>query len=196
MGTAYSAIQSESVTRTDADGALSRRVDDVQATAGNANAYAQQAINAAASANGKISSSYAVKLGTTANGIQWGAGFGLGISNETGPTQSQFFVSADSFVVLKGNPNNGTVFSPFAVENGQVFIAEAIINKATITNVLVGQSIYSSAFNSFGQPLMIDDFNAGRLTIQNRTKIGSCCILKEDGLFAVSGGVVLMELTW
>ncbi|KFF82287.1 phage tail protein [Pseudomonas syringae] len=196
MGTAYSAIQSESVTRADADGALSRRVDDVQATAGNANAYAQQAINAAASANGKISSSYAVKLGTTANGIQWAAGFGLGLSNETGVTQSQFVVSADSFVVLNGNPNNGAVFSPFAVENGQVFIADAVIKKATITNALVGQSIYSSTFNNFGQPLMTADFNTGQLTIQNRTKSGSYCILREDGLFAVSGGVVLMELTW
>ncbi|PBP54448.1 TipJ family phage tail tip protein [Pseudomonas syringae] len=196
MGTAYSAIQSESVTRADADGALSRRVDDVQATAGNANAYAQQAINAAASANGKISSSYAVKLGTTANGIQWAAGFGLGLSNETGVTQSQFVVSADSFVVLNGNPNNGAVFSPFAVENGQVFIADAVIKKASITNALVGQSIYSSTFNNFGQPLMTADFNTGQLTIQNRTKSGSYCILREDGLFAVSGGVVLMELTW
>ncbi|WP_370683008.1 phage tail protein [Pseudomonas syringae pv. atrofaciens] len=196
MGTAYSAIQSESVTRADADGALSRRVDDVQATAGNANAYAQQAINAAASANGKISSSYAVKLGTTANGIQWAAGFGLGLSNETGVTQSQFVVSADSFVVLNGNPNNGAVFSPFAVENGQVFIADAVIKKASITNALVGQSIYSSTFNNFGQPLMTADFNTGQLTIQNRTKNGSYCILREDGLFAVSGGVVLMELTW
>ncbi|MGN9497985.1 TipJ family phage tail tip protein [Pseudomonas syringae pv. aptata] len=196
MGTAYSAIQSESVTRADADGALSRRVDDVQSTAGNASAYAQQAINTAASINGKMSSSYTVKLGTTANNIQWAAGFGLGLSNETGVTQSQFVVSADSFVVLNGNPNNGAVFSPFAVENGQVFIADAVIKKATITNALVGQSIYSSTFNNFGQPLMTADFNTGQLTIQNRTKSGSYCILREDGLFAVSGGVVLMELTW
>ncbi|WP_440779436.1 TipJ family phage tail tip protein [Pseudomonas syringae] len=196
IGTAYSAIQSESVTRADADGALSRRVDDVQSTAGNASAYAQQAINTAASINGKMSSSYTVKLGTTANNIQWAAGFGLGLSNETGVTQSQFVVSADSFVVLNGNPNNGAVFSPFAVENGQVFIADAVIKKATITNALVGQSIYSSTFNNFGQPLMTADFNTGQLTIQNRTKSGSYCILREDGLFAVSGGVVLMELTW
>ncbi|WP_245227528.1 MULTISPECIES: DUF1983 domain-containing protein [unclassified Pseudomonas] len=196
VGNVNAAIQSEVNTRANADSALSRRVDDVQATAGNANAYAQQAFNTAASVDGKVSSSIVNKVQITANGIRYNAGFALGLDYSGGTVQSVYAVTAGSFVVLNDDPNNGAVFSPFAVENGQVFIADAVIKKATITNALVGQSIYSSTFNNFGQPLMTADFNVGQLIIQNKTKSGSYCILREDGLFAVSGGVVLMELTW
>ncbi|KPW10620.1 Phage tail fiber protein, partial [Pseudomonas syringae pv. atrofaciens] len=167
VGTAYAAIQSESVTRADADGALSRRVDDVQSTAGNANAYAQQAINTAASVDGKVSGSYTVKLGVTANGIQYASGFGLGLDNSAGPTQSRFVVSADSFAILNANPNDGAVFSPFAVTGGQVFINEVFIKNGSIDNAKIGDMLYSSNY----QPQ-----RAGWL-------------LKKDGVFEINSTI-------
>ncbi|ELS43274.1 phage tail tip fiber protein [Pseudomonas syringae] len=167
VGNVNAALQSESSTRANETGALSRRVDDVQATAGNANAYAQQAINTAASVDGKVSGSYTVKLGVTANGIQYASGFGLGLDNSSGTTQSRFVVSADSFAILNANPNNGTVFSPFAVTGGQVFINEAFIKNGSIDNAKIGDQIFSSNY----QPQ-----RAGWL-------------LKKDGVFEINSTI-------
>ncbi|SFH24581.1 protein of unknown function [Pseudomonas syringae] len=167
VGNVNAALQSESSTRATETGALSRRVDDVQATAGNANAYAQQAINTAASVDGKVSGSYTVKLGVTANGIQYASGFGLGLDNSSGTTQSRFVVSADSFAILNANPNNGAVFSPFAVNNGQVFINEAFIKNGSIDNAKIGDQIFSSNY----QPQ-----RAGWL-------------LKKDGVFEINSTI-------
>ncbi|WP_122242625.1 DUF1983 domain-containing protein, partial [Pseudomonas syringae] len=167
VGNVNAALQSESSTRASETGALSRRVDDVQSTAGNANAYAQQAINTAASVDGKVSGSYTVKMGVTANGIQYASGFGLGLDNSAGPTQSRFVVSADSFAILNANPNNGTVFSPFAVTGGQVFINEAFIKNGSIDNAKIGDQIFSSNY----QPQ-----RAGWL-------------LKKDGVFEINSTI-------
>nr|WP_256573021.1 DUF1983 domain-containing protein [Pseudomonas sp. NFACC10-1] len=167
VGNVNAALQSESSTRANETGALSRRVDDVQATAGNANSYAQQAINTAASVDGKVSGSYTVKLGVTANGIQYASGFGLGLDNSSGTTQSRFVVSADSFAILNANPNNGTVFSPFAVTGGQVFINEAFIKNGSIDNAKIGDQIFSSNY----QPQ-----RAGWL-------------LKKDGVFEINSTI-------
>ena len=187
------AIQSEATTRANADSALSTRVDGVQATAGTASANAQQALTASANTNGEINASYSVKLMTMDNGTKVAAGFGLGLGNESGVTQSTFAVSADRFVVLNSSLS-GSLTSPFAVVGGQVFINDAMINKATITNALIGQSINSSTLTSYGLPVMSTDYAAGQISIRNKATDGKYLQLSEQGLFMVSGGVAILEL--
>jgi predicted phage tail protein len=164
-------------------------------TVNNQGAALQVQATALADTSGKVSSSYTVKLGVMADGRRWAAGFGIGLDNSSGTTQSQFVVSADTFAVLNADSSaNGTFTSPFMVSGGQVFIRDTVIQKATITNALIGQSIYSQTLTNYGQPVMITDYNSGQITIQNKATNGKYMILREDGLFAVSGGVVILEL--
>jgi predicted phage tail protein len=171
------------------------QITNLNATVGNQSAAIQTQAQAIADTNGNINASYSVKLMSTTDGRKVVAGFGLGLGNESGVTQSQFIVSADRFGVLNASLTGGTVTSPFIVEGGQVFIADAVIKKATITNAIIGQTIYSQTYTNYGQPVMTSDYNNGQITIQNRATQGKYLILREDGLFAVSGGVVMLELS-
>ncbi|WP_447651549.1 TipJ family phage tail tip protein [Pseudomonas abietaniphila] len=164
-------------------------------TVNNQGAALQVQATALADTSGKVSSSYTVKLGVMADGRRWAAGFGIGLDNSSGTTQSQFVVSADTFAVLNADSSaSGTFTSPFMVSGGQVFIRDTVIQKATITNALIGQSIYSQTLTNYGQPVMTTDYNSGQITIQNKATNGKYMLLREDGLFAVSGGVVILEL--
>jgi predicted phage tail protein len=173
----------------------SSQITNLNSAVGNQSAAIQTQAQAIADTNGNINASYSVKLMSTTDGRKIVAGFGLGLGNESGVTQSQFIVSADRFGVLNASLTGGTVTSPFIVEGGQVFIADAVIKKATITNAIIGQTIYSQTFTNYGQPVMTSDYNNGQITIQNRATQGKYLILREDGLFAVSGGVVMLELS-
>lgn len=53
--------------------------------------------------------------------------------------------SADTFGVF--NPSSVKLEPVFFVENGQVFINEAFINKATIENIIVGSDLRSKNYD-------------------------------------------------
>nr|WP_286917816.1 DUF1983 domain-containing protein [Pseudomonas sp. UBA6276] len=196
VGSANALIQSESSTRANADAALGRRVDTVQSSLGDTNASVQQTSTALAGLNGQVNAQYSVKVMTTSSGMKVAAGFGLGLESEGGVTQSTFAVSADRFVVLNANLGGGaTLSSPFTIENGQVFIADAYIKKATIQQGIVGQGLYSQTFTNYGAPVMNVDFNAGQILIQNRTTNGAYMFIRQDGIFMVQNGVVVVELS-
>lgn len=174
------------------------QINNLNTVVGNQGAALQTQASVIADTSGKVSSSYVVKMGITSDGRYFTAGFGVGLSNASGAVQSQFIVNAGQFAVLNGSAdlnNGGTVTSPFIIENGQVFIADAVIKKATIANALIGQGVYSSTFTNYGQPVMSLDFNTGQITMQNKATQGKYMLLREDGLFAVSGGVVMLELS-
>lgn len=146
VGDANVAIQSEASTRASADTALGKRVDTVQSNLGSTNASVQQISTAQSTLNGKITASYSVKL-QVVNGNQYvAAGFGTGIENNNGVLQSTFAVMADRFAVL--NPSGNGFVSPFAVQNGQVFINDAFISKLSVQSALVSADINSSLVNA------------------------------------------------
>lgn len=196
VGNANTAIQTEDTARTNADTALGRRVDTVQSSLGNTNASVRETSTALAGLNGQVHAQYSVKVMTTSSGMKVAAGFGLGLESEGGLTQSTFAVSADRFVVLNANLGGGaTLSSPFAIENGQVFIADAYIKKATIQQGIVGQGLYSRTFTNYGSPVMNVDFDAGQILIQNKTTNGAYMFIRQDGIFMVQNGVVIVELS-
>lgn len=103
---------------------------------------------AQADTNGKLSTMWAVKMQVNNNGQMVTAGVGLGIeANAEGVLQSQFLVSADRFAVV-GTLAGGQVFTPFVVQNGQVFMSSAFIQDGTITNAKIGEVISSSNYVS------------------------------------------------
>jgi predicted phage tail protein len=169
-------------------------ITGLQTSVGNNTAQLQQQATTIADSAGKISSSYTVKLGVTAGGKQWAAGFGIGLDNSTGPVQSQFAVSADSFVILNSDPTaNGTFTAPFAVEGGQVFIRDAVIKQATITNAVIGSYLRSAAKATNGADLMTLDMVSGQVITRNNSG-NNYCQQNNEGIFGVSNGVVLFEL--
>ncbi|HGE8424971.1 TPA: DUF1983 domain-containing protein [Serratia marcescens] len=141
VGKVKTNLLNESSVRSSADSALGQRIDHVTATAGNNTAAVQEVKQAQASLNGKISASWSLKVQADNAGRQFVAGMALGVD---GAGNSQFLVQADRFALLN-NPN-GSVSSPFAVQNGQTFINAAFIANASIDSAKIAQEITSSNY--------------------------------------------------
>lgn len=194
VGDVATVLNNESTARANSDQALGQTLETVQSTLGDTRAAVQQTSTALAGLNGQVNAQYSVKVMTTSGGMKVAAGFGIGLESEGGVTQGTFAVSADRFVVLPSNLS-GTLTSPFAVENGQVFLADAYLKKATIQQGIVGQSLYSQTFTNYGAPVMNVDFNAGQILIQHKTTNGAYMFVRQDGIFMVQNGVVVVELS-
>ena len=177
MWDTQAAYSKEVVVRASQDQALVQTTETLQAQAGSNTAAIQQVATAQASSDGKLSTMWSVKMQLNANGQYVAAGVGLGIENTDAGLQSQFLVSADRFAVV-GTTAGGTAFTPFVVQNGQVFIAQAFIGDGTITSAKIGDYIQSTNYvaGSTGWRLAKDgtfEINAtvsgqGRMVMTNR----------------------------
>ena len=169
------AIASEATVRATADEALGQQITTVQASVGDNTAAIQQVSTAQATTDGKVNTSWTLKMEVNSQGQYVAAGIGLGIENGPAGLQSQFLVRADRFAVVNGT--NTTTSSPFVVQGGQVFISQALIGTGWITNAMIGDTIQSNNFvaNTTGWRLNKAgtlEFNGnvaglGRLTINN-----------------------------
>ncbi|EJD6474663.1 DUF1983 domain-containing protein [Providencia rettgeri] len=93
---------------------------------------------------GNGSAIYTIKTGINWNGQYCDAKFLMGATVQNGKMVTQIGFSADTFGIF--NPSSGKLEPVFFVENGQVFINEAFINKATIEKLLVGVEIKSKRY--------------------------------------------------
>ncbi len=171
-------------------------ISTLQTSLGNTNASVQQISQAQANTDGKVSANWAVKLGVTQDGLYYFAGIGVGIEPGGGNVglQSTVAVAADRFMVLgPGIDGKGRAF--FSIVNNQTFIDTAFINKAYIREGIIGETLYSSTGTSYNSPVLITDFRAGEILIQNKTIQGRYIHMRQDGLFMVSDGVVLVEMS-
>ncbi|MBD1589271.1 phage tail tip fiber protein, partial [Pseudomonas typographi] len=185
MWATQAAYSKEVVVRANQNEALVQTTETLQVSvASNSNAAAQNtaAIQTVATAqaniDGTLSTMWSVKMQLNANGQYVAAGIGLGIENTGAGLQSQFLVSADRFAVV-GTTAGGTVFTPFVIQNGQVYINQAFIADGTITSAKIGDYIQSSNYvaGQAGWRLGVSDntfeLNAtvsgeGRMVITNR----------------------------
>ncbi|WP_152537892.1 DUF1983 domain-containing protein [Pseudomonas putida] len=186
VGDANAAIQSEATARSSGDAALGQRVDTVQSNLGTTNASVQQISTAQAALDGKVGASYSVKLQVTPNGQYYAAGFGIGIEREGGIFQSTFAITADRFAII--NPTANGFISPFAIQNGQVFIDDALISKLAVQRQIVGQSINSSELANDGTPIMRMDFASGTLILLNKAAT-AYTVYNRRGIDMVINGV-------
>ena len=144
-------------------------------------ASVQITAKAQADTNGKLSTMWAVKMQVNQNGQYVAAGIGLGIEqNAEGLLQSQFLVSADRFAVVN-TLAGGTITTPFTVQNGQVFINQALINTAFIQEIVLGMTLRSETVDSKGRPLLEINVKAGTFTLRSAGTGGST-LLNNDGL--------------
>ncbi|KAF4557102.1 DUF1983 domain-containing protein, partial [Pseudomonas sp. CES] len=143
VGNNAAAIQNEATARTNADSALSQQIQTTQSSLGDTNASVQQLSTAHAALDQRANATYTVKLQATASGQYVAAGFGLGLVNNGGMFQSTFAVMVDRFAVL--NPAGNGFVSPFAIQNNQVFMNDAFIRDASITNAKIADAAITNA---------------------------------------------------
>jgi predicted phage tail protein len=188
-------VQTETQARIDGDTALASQVTNVQATAGSAQALAQQAITTSSSVSGSVSAAITWKVQVDpGTGLKYAAGIAVGIDNSSGIVQSQCLIQADRFALL--NVSNGNVSTPFVVQGGQTFINQAFIGSGWITNAMIGGVIQSTALDSTGNPLWSLDKNGG-LQIRGSNGSGRTVIDGNGGLAYDSNGVLRVQWgTW
>ncbi|RLK45938.1 host specificity protein J [Cupriavidus plantarum] len=147
----FAGVQSIQSAQQEGDMALALQQTTLQAQIGSNTALVQQTASAQVALDGKISAAYTIKVGVSSGGKYYGAGMAIGIDNENGPIQSQILFQADRFALL--NVANDVVTTPFVVQGGQVFIAQALIGTGWITNLMIGDIIQSNVVNPVtGQP--------------------------------------------
>lgn len=167
----------ESVVVTDRE-ATAQAIQQIGVKIDDNSADIQTVSRAQADTDGKFSTMYSVKMQVNADGQLVAAGFGLGIEqDEEGVLRSQFLVSADRFAIVS-TLAGGQVFTPFTVDNGQVFMRSAFIQDGSISMLKIGQALQSDNYVAGVQGWRLDkagnlEFNGpapggGRLTMTNR----------------------------
>lgn len=110
---------------------------------------------------GNASSVFSIKSAVMLNGQYYEAQMMIGATVKNGKVVTQIGFSADTFGIF--NPTSGKLEPVFFVENGQVFINEAFINKATIENLLIGSTIKSKYWDPKTKKGLMLDFNDGKI---------------------------------
>ncbi|MBW4789114.1 DUF1983 domain-containing protein [Alcaligenes faecalis subsp. faecalis] len=138
-----SAIQTVGQAVADNKSAQAQVNQQVQSSIGDVAASAQESTEAIASLDGKVASSWAVKLQGNQNGVKYVAGVGLDLTNESGVTQSTFAVLADRFAVM--HAVNGAPATVFSVQGGASIINSALIGNASITDAKIANAAIGRA---------------------------------------------------
>jgi predicted phage tail protein len=124
--------------------ATATQLSQLTATVGDNTAAIQTTSTAYADTAGKLTTMWSVKMQINTQGQYVAAGIGLGIENTGAGLQSTFLISADKFAVVNGI--NGTLVSPFAIQGGQVFINNAVIQDLSITFGKISDSLQSDNY--------------------------------------------------
>lgn len=131
--------------------------------------------------DGKFNTTWSVRLSVDDKGNVYTAGAGLGLSNESGVTQSQFVVLADRFAVM--HAPNGTPVAVLTVQNGVVMLNEAMIGNATINAAKFTDWLESAAVGPDGVPVLRMNFKTGEIHMNARQSDGSRVVLNNRGIF-------------
>ncbi|WP_241610125.1 host specificity protein J [Rosenbergiella epipactidis] len=144
-------IISVKTTIADNDRAYAQKFDQIQATVGENTAAISQKATTQFSTDGTGSAVFSVNAGVIYKGTYYSAGMSIGVQVAgDGGVSSQILFLADRFVVM--SQAGGQTYSPFAIQNGQVFINQAFIADGTITSAKIGDYIQSNNYvaNSVG----------------------------------------------
>jgi predicted phage tail protein len=137
-------VKTEQTARIAGDQVNATAIQTVSANLGTTNANVQTNANAIANINGTVSASYNIKVQIDpGTGKYYAAGMAIGIDNSSGNVQSTVLFLADRFAIL--STANGQNYSPFTIDNGQVFISQAFIHDAWITNAKIADAAITTA---------------------------------------------------
>lgn len=137
-------INSLNQTFSDYQQATATQINGITATVNGHTSAITINAQAIANVNGDLSAMYNIKVGVSSNGQYYAAGMGIGVENTPSGMQSQVIFLADRFAVT--HQAGATVTLPFVIQNGQVFIREALIGDSTISNAKIGNYIQSNNY--------------------------------------------------
>ena len=132
------------------DRAMAEMKTQVQAQFEDVTSVLEDKLTATVDADG-ATAIHTLKAGVRINGVFYNAGMSIAVLAPTGkPVVTRIGFNADQFVLMSGSGN--TQYSPFAVVNGQVFIDDAFIQKASIGSAKIADYLQSDNFveNSVG----------------------------------------------
>lgn len=133
----YAGVWSQLSSSQAGDMAMASRVDTVQASVNSTTASVQQTSQSLVDLKGKVAAAYSLRAQVDAQGRIYGAGFGLGVEQQTdGSYQSQVLFQADRLALF--NVSNGQISAPFVIQNGQTFISQAFIADGSIATAKIG----------------------------------------------------------
>ncbi|MCM7218033.1 phage tail protein [Enterobacter hormaechei] len=137
-------INSLNQTFSDYQQAMATQVNSITATINGHTSAITTNAQAIANVNGDLKAMYSIKVGLSSNGQYYAAGMGIGVENTPSGMQSQVIFLADRFAVI--HQAGATVTLPFVIQNGQVFIRDALIGDGTISNTKIGNYIQSNNY--------------------------------------------------
>ncbi|VAE57960.1 host specificity protein J [Enterobacter hormaechei] len=137
-------INSLNQTFSDYQQATATQINGITATINGHTSAITTNAQAIANVNGDLKAMYTIKVGLSSNGQYYAAGMGIGVENTPSGMQSQVIFLADRFAVT--HQAGATVTLPFVIQNGQVFIRDALIGDGTINNNKIGNYIQSNNY--------------------------------------------------
>ncbi|VAK94238.1 gp24 [Enterobacter hormaechei] len=138
------AINSLNQTFSNYQQATATQINGITATINGHTSAISTNAQAIASVSGDLKAMYSIKVGLSSNGQLYAAGMGIGVENTPSGMQSQVIFLADRFAVT--HQAGATVTLPFVIQNGQVFIRDALIGDGTISNAKIGNYIQSNNY--------------------------------------------------
>lgn len=165
-------IQAQKVAA-DAESSVAQLETDVVAQFAETEAALQEKFTAYADASGG-SAIYTLKTGLKYGGVNYDAGLSVAVTINGSTVDTRVAINADKFVIASGSGNN--IYSPFTVQNGQVFISQGFIGNGWITNAMIGDFIQSNNYvvntsgwqlNKSGTFYINGSSGTGRMVITN-----------------------------
>lgn len=135
-------IQAQKVAA-DAESSVAQLETDVTAQFDDMESALQEKFTAYADAAGP-SAIWTLKTGIKYGGVNYDAGLSVAVTVNGSIVDTRVAINADKFVIASGSGNN--IYSPFTVQNGQVFISQGFIGNGWITNAMIGDYIQSNNF--------------------------------------------------
>lgn len=145
-----------------------------------------------------MSATWSVKIAADNNGMKYFSGISLGLTGSGTSTQSQCIFLVDRFVLMTAA--NGTYTTPFYVTNGAMYVREAFIKDASITNAKIGSYIQSNNYVSGSSGWKLDKSgtfeNYGSVSGEGAMKWTNTTISVRDGNSVLRVQIGRITGTW
>ncbi len=128
----------------DENRALAESITTLETGIGSNSAAVEQVARSLTELDGRIASSWGVKLQANQSGVKYVSGVGLDLTNESGVMQSTFAILADRFAVM--HATDGTPTTVFSVQGGASILNTALIGDTTIGFAKIMNDIQSANY--------------------------------------------------
>ncbi|WP_367299017.1 host specificity protein J [Hafnia alvei] len=158
------------------DRALAEMSTQVQAQIEDVTSVLEDKLTATVDADG-ATAIHTLKAGVRINNVFYSAGMSIAVLAQAGsPVITRIGFNANQFVLMSGSGD--TQYSPFASINGQVFIDDAFIRKASINSGKIADYLQSDDY-VVGRSGMRIGFRTGTIEINGSNSLG---MMKQDNV--------------